>query len=146
LNTAAPEFWTRVGEIELDFFDAVSQRRLAEEGPSLANRFGHLYQQVRGGSEWASVFDTGDFVMSNYFTRASKAEAAAVRSLRAKLEALAGRVAPEAEAATAEAEPVPPQRRRAAAKKGRRAARKKSARPARRRQTGSATKARKHED
>jgi CHAT domain-containing protein len=89
-NQSDPEFWSIVGEIELDFYEAVGEGKLAEKGPDLERRYVDLYQRMHGGTEWGSVLDTASFVISNYLARASKAEAAAAIALLERLEGFAG--------------------------------------------------------
>jgi len=90
-NQSSPEFWSIVGEIELDFYEAVGEGNLAKMGPSLEKRYADLYQRMHGGTEWGSVLDTASFVISNYLPRTSKPEAAAAIALSKKLEGFAGK-------------------------------------------------------
>ena len=89
-NEKSPEFWSIVGEIDLDFYEALAAGKLAELGPSIETRYGDLYKRTHGGTEWGSVLDTASFVISNYLVRASRTEAAAALALSKKLEKFAG--------------------------------------------------------
>ena len=89
-NDSNPEFWSIVGAIELDFYQAVSDGKLALAGPSIEKHFEDLYNRMHGGTEWGSVLDTASFVISNYLVRASQTEAAAARALLKRLEGFAG--------------------------------------------------------
>ncbi len=88
-NESDPDFWSVVGNTDLDLYEAVAAGRLATKAESLEQRYEDLYTRMRGGSEWGSVYDTADFVLSRYKMRASQAERKAAETLLARLKTFA---------------------------------------------------------
>ena len=125
-NAKEPEFWSIVGEIELDFYEALNAGRLSDAGPSLEKRYADLFNRMQGGTEWGSVLDTAGFVISNYLMRASGKEAAAARALFKRLAEFAGSEDAESKAAR-KTRPRKPQKSRVRKKASRPGGGKKSA-------------------
>ena len=87
-NRDDPDFWSIVGEIDLDLYAAVAAGELAEGRKSLEDRYQDLYTRMRGGSDWGSVYDTAVFVLDKYRERAEESERRASDAILARLEAL----------------------------------------------------------
>src|SRR5262249_24065267 len=73
-NRDDPDFWSIVGEIEIDLYEAVEEATLAEARMELEDRYRDLYTRMRGGSDWGSVYDTAVFVLGKYRERARESE------------------------------------------------------------------------
>jgi hypothetical protein len=89
-NLDEPDFWSVVGGVEIDLYETVAQRRLAEQAELLLAAYADLHNRMTGQSEWRSVADQADLVLTPYFQRSNAAEAAAARKLLAVLKAYAG--------------------------------------------------------
>ncbi len=89
-NQDDPDFWSVVGAAEIDLFEAVARRRLADPLQALLAAFADLHTRMTGRSEWRSVADQADLVLTPYLKRAGTAEAAAARQLLAALKGYAG--------------------------------------------------------
>jgi len=85
-NEDDPDFWSIVGEIEIDLYEAIEQATLAKERPSLETRYQDLHARMRGGSDWSSVYDTTLFVLAKYRERATPDERRASDALLTTLE------------------------------------------------------------
>jgi tetratricopeptide (TPR) repeat protein len=89
-NRGDPDFWSIVGEIDIDLYAAVAEGELAKEwSEHLDKRYDDLYTRMRGGSEWASVYDTAAFVLGKYRERAAPPERRAADAVLAKLKKFA---------------------------------------------------------
>ncbi|MFN8060032.1 MAG: CHAT domain-containing protein [Vicinamibacterales bacterium] len=75
-----PDFWSVVGGIELDVYDALARHRLARARPALERAYAELRGRV-AGKGWGSVHDTANFVLTRYTVKATKAERLAAESL-----------------------------------------------------------------
>jgi hypothetical protein len=80
-----PDFWSVVGEIDIDLYEALEAMKLADVRGALEARYQDLYTRMRGGSDWASVYDTATFVLAKYRERATPPERDAADALLAKL-------------------------------------------------------------
>ncbi len=80
-NLDDPDFWSVVGEIELDLFEAVAGGGLAAAQRDVVDRYEDLFDRMHGGSEWGSVYDTALFVLAKYQGRAPAAERQAARAV-----------------------------------------------------------------
>jgi hypothetical protein len=87
-NAHDPDFWSIVGEIEIDFYESVAKGEIADKWCDLEERYEDLYTRMRGGSEWASVYDTAAFVLTKYRERATAAERRASDAVLAKVKEL----------------------------------------------------------
>jgi hypothetical protein len=65
-NENDPDFWSIVGEIDIDLYEAIESATLATSRQSLEERYQDLYTRMRGGTDWASVYDTAAFVLAKY--------------------------------------------------------------------------------
>jgi hypothetical protein len=85
-NRDDPDFWSIVGEIEIDLYEAVADGELAKKwSEELEERYDDLHTRMRGGSDWASVYDTATFVLGKYRERAATPERHAADAVLAKL-------------------------------------------------------------
>ena len=84
-----PDFWSVVGEIELDWCEALARRKLAPARGQLDKAYEDLHKRVSATRMWASVYDTACLVLPNYASRATGKERAAANGLLAQLRAFA---------------------------------------------------------
>ena len=84
-----PDFWSVVGEAELDGFEALAKGRLAAARRQLSRAYEDLHQRVTATRMWGSVYDTACLVLPNYAGRASAREKAAARELLVQLRSYA---------------------------------------------------------
>jgi len=84
-----PDFWTVVGETELDQYDAIAARKLAPARRQLSRAYDDLHKRVTATRMWASVYDTACLVLPNYAARATGKERTAASDLLAQLRSFA---------------------------------------------------------
>lgn len=84
-----PDFWTVVGETELDQYEAIAARKLAPARRPLSRAYEDLHNRVTATRMWASVYDTACLVLPNYASRATGKERAAANELLAQLRSFA---------------------------------------------------------
>jgi hypothetical protein len=84
-NLADPDFWSVVGQTELELYIALADGKLARTQKSLARGYQDLYRRVTAPWLWSSVFDTTRFVLQKYAVRASVKENNAADTLLACL-------------------------------------------------------------
>jgi CHAT domain-containing protein len=84
-----PDFWTVVGETELDQYEAIAARKLAPARRQLSRAYDDLHKRVTATRMWASVYDTACLVLPNYAARATAKERAAASDLLAQLRSFA---------------------------------------------------------
>jgi hypothetical protein len=80
-SASDPDFWSVVGETELDQYEALSARKLAPARKQLSRAYDDLHKRVTATRMWASVYDTACLVLPNYASRASAKERAAANEL-----------------------------------------------------------------
>jgi len=80
-----PDFWSVVGETELDQYDALARKRLASTRKQLEKAYEDLHKRVTATRMWASVYDTACLVLPNYASRATGKERTAANELLAQL-------------------------------------------------------------
>jgi len=88
-SATEPDFWSVVGEIELDEYEALAARKLAPARKHLSRAFEDLHQRVTATRMWASVYDTACLVLANYARRTTGKEKAAANELLAQLRVFA---------------------------------------------------------
>ena len=88
-STTDPDFWSVVGEIELDQCEALARRKLVPARRQLDKAYEDLHKRVTATRMWASVYDTACLVLPNYAGRAAGQERAAANALLAQLRAFA---------------------------------------------------------
>jgi len=91
MASVPPDFWSVVGQTELNIYEAVGGARLAQDVDSLIGQFKEYYGIVSAPRQWGSLYDNATFVLSKYRGRATPEEAAAVDKLLAALGELAKR-------------------------------------------------------
>ena len=84
-----PDFWSVVGETELDQCEALAARKLASVRKQLSTAYEDLHKRVTATRMWASVYDTAYLVLPNYASRATGRERAAAHELLAQLRGFA---------------------------------------------------------
>jgi hypothetical protein len=84
-----PDFWSVVGEAELDQYDALAQKKLASASTKLNRAYQDLHKRVTATRMWASVYDTACLVLPNYASRTTGKERAAANDLLAQLRTFA---------------------------------------------------------
>jgi CHAT domain-containing protein len=84
-----PDFWSVVGETELDQYEALAARKLAPARKQLSRAYEDLHKRVTATRMWASVYDTACLVLPNYARRATGKERAAAIELLAQLRSFA---------------------------------------------------------
>jgi tetratricopeptide (TPR) repeat protein len=84
-----PDFWSVVGETELDQYEALAARKLAPVRKQLSRAYDDLHKRVTATRMWSSVYDTACLVLPNYASRATGKESAAAHELLAQLRSFA---------------------------------------------------------
>jgi CHAT domain-containing protein len=84
-----PDFWSVVGEAELDQYEALAARKLAPVRKQLSRAYEDLHKRVTATRMWSSVYDTACLVLPNYASRATGKERAAANELLAQLRSFA---------------------------------------------------------
>jgi CHAT domain-containing protein len=86
---AEPDFWGYAGLVELDVFEALAERRLAEVVDDALAHYAELHARVASTGLWGSVADTATLVLGASAARSRGAEAAAAGRLQAALDGYA---------------------------------------------------------
>jgi tetratricopeptide (TPR) repeat protein len=86
-----PDFWTLVGMIEVDAFEAAAAGRMAPAVTRLVERAHDLRQRAQALKSWASVADTAEFALARWHAHARGAEKAALGLWLQTLRGFAGR-------------------------------------------------------
>jgi hypothetical protein len=84
-SATEPDFWSVVGETEIDQYEALAGRRLAAARKQLEKAYEDLHKRVTATRMWGSVYDTACLVLPNYASRATGKERAAANELLAQL-------------------------------------------------------------
>jgi hypothetical protein len=84
-SASDPDFWSVVGETELDQYEAMAGKRLAAVHKQQERAYEDLHKRVTATRMWASVYDTACLVLPNYASRAKGRERAAAQALLAQL-------------------------------------------------------------
>jgi tetratricopeptide (TPR) repeat protein/triacylglycerol esterase/lipase EstA (alpha/beta hydrolase family) len=90
MASAPADFWTVVGQTELNMYESLLAGRLGKDLKSLFADFQHHHERVSAPKMWGSVHDNATFVLSKYQKRAPASEAKAAGLLLAALAKLAG--------------------------------------------------------
>jgi tetratricopeptide (TPR) repeat protein len=85
----APDFWSVVGLVELQWLQAAAAKRLAAARDSVAEGFEDLAQRVPSPHLWKSARDQAHFVLLPYAAAAGGAEATAAKAVLKQLDDLA---------------------------------------------------------
>lgn len=89
MSSVPPDFWSVVGQTELELFVSVSDGRLSEAVDRLIKGFREHYLRVSNPRMWGSVLDNATFVLSRYQRCAKPSEAMAADRLIGELKARA---------------------------------------------------------
>jgi hypothetical protein len=92
-NAASPDFWSMVGQTEIELYVALAQRRLAETADVLLQQFSELHDRVDSLRMWASVAEQAAFVLGPWATKKGAAEPQAAQRLLHQLRSYAGETA-----------------------------------------------------
>jgi hypothetical protein len=84
-NVADPDFWSVVGQTELQLYSALAAGKFTGARESLEKEYQDLYRRVSAPWMWSSVYDTTHFVLKKYTTRASAKEKKVAAALLASL-------------------------------------------------------------
>jgi hypothetical protein len=90
-----PDFWSVVGETELRLYEAIDNGVLAKRQRTVITSYRDLAGRVQGSSQWSSVYDTANFVLSKYLKHTGKAKGEAAAGA-AILDYLRSRIPPPA--------------------------------------------------
>ena len=88
-SSTDPDFWSVVGETEMDQYEAMARRNLAPARQQLEKAYEDLHKRVTATRMWGSVYDTACLVLPNYASRATGKERAAANELLAQLRTFA---------------------------------------------------------
>jgi hypothetical protein len=97
--TDDPDFWSLVGQVELDVYAALAEGRLAAALPNLLRGCAELHDHQAAPWLWASVADQLDFVLPAWGRHVAAAEAEAGETLRHRMAGYAGRAGRRTQAA-----------------------------------------------
>lgn len=84
-----PDFWCFAGQMELDMYEAVAERRLAKQSAALISAYAELNGRVAARNYWGSVADQAQLVLAPYAAASRGAERDAARALLEALQAYA---------------------------------------------------------
>jgi tetratricopeptide (TPR) repeat protein len=62
-----PDFWSTVGLVELELYEALAQRELAAKLDKLKTGFNEAHSRASSLWMWSSVYDQAQFVLNGYF-------------------------------------------------------------------------------
>jgi hypothetical protein len=101
-SAADPDFWSVVGQVELQLYSALADgRKLSAARETLDRGYSDLYKRVAASWLWASAYDTAGFVLRRYASRAPAADRKAAAALLDRLATFAaGDVTASARAAS----------------------------------------------
>jgi len=85
-----PDFWSAVGQVEIELYAALAQRRLAATSAAIADAYADIHARVSSAKSWRTVADQARFVLEPVLARAQGAERRAVAGLLDALLAYAG--------------------------------------------------------
>jgi pimeloyl-ACP methyl ester carboxylesterase/tetratricopeptide (TPR) repeat protein len=89
MQAAPPDFWTVIGETELQMYLALSKKDLASQLGDLIPQFRKHHDLVPAPRMWDSVYNNATFVLASYQNRANPREAEAAKSLLNELASMA---------------------------------------------------------
>ena len=98
-NRADADFWSIVGLIEIDLYEAIGAQQLSKQLDDLLNAYTDLSQRVSSPQLWSSVVSHTGFVLDAYLPRAPQQEAGAVKHLKRRLRTFAAHGTNDAESA-----------------------------------------------
>jgi CHAT domain-containing protein len=80
-NATDPDFWSVVGQTEIQLYQSLASGKLATSRGSLEKRYLDLHRRVSASWMWSSVYDTTQFALRPYQARASAKECTAAETL-----------------------------------------------------------------
>ena len=80
-----PDFWSVVGQTELELYLALAKGTFAKESASFAKKYRNLYKRVTAPWMWSSVYDTLHFVLQKYRSRRHTRDSRAAEALLASI-------------------------------------------------------------
>jgi tetratricopeptide (TPR) repeat protein len=89
MSSAQPDFWSVVGQTELDVLVSIADHRLAHDVEAVIEDFRKLHRQVSNPRMWGSVLDSATFALSRYRNHSKADERAAADRLLGELESMA---------------------------------------------------------
>ncbi|WP_316224880.1 MULTISPECIES: CHAT domain-containing protein [unclassified Bradyrhizobium] len=110
MSSVAPDFWSVLGQTELDLFEAIDTGSLSQNVNSLIDGFRKHYARVSNPRMWGSVLDNATFVLARYGRTANPREKSAAGQLLDELVSLAGGRPPPAAVKAREIKRAPPRR------------------------------------
>ena len=90
MSAVTPDFWSVVGQTELDVYTSVSGGSLEANLTTITDSFREHFTRVSAPKMWGSVYDNATFVLTKYMSRAKEREAKAARMLLDALAKFAG--------------------------------------------------------
>jgi hypothetical protein len=94
MSSVSPDFWSVVGQTELDVFVSMAAGRLSRDVANLIEDFRKHHGRVQNPRMWGSVVDNARFVSCRYRRRPDGSERTAADRLLGQLESLAGGMTP----------------------------------------------------
>lgn len=85
-----PDFWSGVGQVEVELYEALAQRRLAASISAIADGYADIHARVSSAKPWRTVADQARFVLEPALARSKGPERRAVADLLAILLGYAG--------------------------------------------------------
>ncbi len=94
MSSVPPDFWSVVGQTELDVFVSIAAGTLSQNVSHLIEDFRKHHARVSNPRMWDSIVDNATFVRSRYARHPDENERTAADRLLRELELLAGGVTP----------------------------------------------------
>ena len=88
-SLADPDFWSIVGQTELQLYQAIAAGALANQRELIEKGYRDLNKRVSAVWMWSSVYDTTHFVLQRYRPRGNAKESEAAETILAGLKAFA---------------------------------------------------------
>jgi hypothetical protein len=76
-----PDFWSILGLIETELYEAISERRIAVKRAALEQAYRDTYTRVSSRAHWASAYQAARFVLEKYRERATAKERSSADTL-----------------------------------------------------------------
>jgi hypothetical protein len=94
MSSVPPDFWSVVGQTELDVFVSIAAGRLSHDVDNLIEDFRKHHARVGNPRMWGSVLDNATFVHCRYRRRPDESERTAADRLLGELDSLVGGMTP----------------------------------------------------
>ncbi len=76
-----PDFWSAVGQVEIELYAALAERRLAASSAAIADGYADIHARVSSAKPWRTVADQARFVLEPVLARTSGTERRAAADL-----------------------------------------------------------------